>query len=184
MGPFRWVSNRSHRSLFAVLTASALALSLALAAIGQPLRTEEAPLGILSYEFARSGEHAARILGSWSPTAREHAMLSLGLDYLYLVVYPAWFSLACVLIGRRHPAWARRLGGFVAWAVLAAGVFDAVENYALVQMLTLGPSDGWARMARSCAGPKFALVTIAAAYALAGSGALLWRWRPDRTESL
>ena len=89
-------------------------------------------------------------------------MLSLGLDYLYLGVYPAFISLACVWTARRI---ARRAGIALAWAVLLAAPLDAVENTALVWMLVHGPGDAAAVLAWACALPKFALVFAGLGYA-------------------
>ncbi len=58
--------------------------------------------------------------------------------------------------------------------MLVAGALDALENLALIQILLSGASEGWARLAWACAGPKFALVLLAAAYLLLGIGALAW----------
>jgi hypothetical protein len=146
-------------------------LSIALSSIGAALFSEAAPSGIISYEFAGTAAAADRILRSWSPEAREHAMLSLGLDYLYLVVYPAFISLACARVAvrlRDNRPTAARLGAWLSWLVLAAGALDAVENYALIRLLVAGASDLWASVAWWCAGPKFALVALGLAFALFG----------------
>ena len=99
--PFRWISESAQGRALALLAALLVLLSIALSAVGAALFTEAAPQGIVSYEFAGCAAGAERILGSWSAAAREHAMLSLGLDYLYLLVYPAFISLACVRVSRR-----------------------------------------------------------------------------------
>jgi len=173
--PFAWLSPRVQGWLAVALGAVVLVLSIVLGVVGAPLTTAEAPAGIVSFEFVQSGEHAARILGSWSPAAREAAALTLGLDFLYLVVYPAWLSLCCVLVARRLGGRAARVGVWIAWLVLAAALFDAVENIASIRILTAGPSDGLARVSRLSAAPKFALVSLASFYVLGGVGALLWR---------
>ena len=160
--PFAWVDERSEGTLLAVLAVLLVVLSAALMRIGAPLVTGEAPSGIVSFEFAGTAEGARAILDSWTPRAREHAMLSLGLDYLYLGVYPAFISLACVWTARRI---ARRSGLALAWAALLAAPLDAVENAALVWMLVRGPGDAAAALAWACALPKFALVFAGLGYA-------------------
>jgi len=163
--PFAWVDERSEGTLLAVLAVLGVVLSAALVRIGAPLVTDAAPSGIVSFEFAGSAAGARAILDSWTPLAREHAMLSLGLDYLYLAVYPAFISLACVWTARRI---APRTGLALAWAVLLAAPLDAVENAALVWMLVQGPGDAAAAVAWACALPKFALVFAGLGYAAAG----------------
>lgn len=175
MTPFDWVSEEGRGPLLLVLTALLLVLSAALAIIGEPLITAAAPGGIVSFELAGTLQRANEITRSWSPGAREHAMLSLGLDYLYLVVYPAWLSLACLFATRRQGGRIARLGSGACWAVLLCGPLDALENYALIGLLGPGGSDALARTACACAVPKFALV-LAATLTLVAAGSLaLWR---------
>ncbi|MEN8184819.1 MAG: hypothetical protein ABFS46_20045 [Myxococcota bacterium] len=178
MSPFGWVSEDAQPRLLLVLTLLLAALSVWLSAVGQALVTPEAPLGIVSYEFAGSMDLSSAILASWSAHARAMAMLSLGLDFLYLLVYPAWFSLAAVRVGRGLGAGWRGPGAAVAWGVLLCAPLDAVENHGLIQQLVHGPTDGYARLAWAAAAPKFALVGIAALYLMAaGTTRLLARMR-------
>lgn len=169
--PFDALPERIQSRALLPLGVLLVVLSVALLRVGAALFSDAAPQGILSYEFAGDAATAARILASWSSEAREQAMLSLGLDYLYLTVYPAFLSLACVRIavrlGGRLPR-AARLGAALSWAVLAAGALDAVENYALIRLLTDGASESWAGLAWWCAAPKFALVGAALAFTLCG----------------
>jgi hypothetical protein len=169
--PFGWISESAQGPALALLAVLLVVLSIALSAVGAALFSEAAPQGIVSYEFAGTAVGAERILGSWPALARQRAMLSLGLDYLYLLVYPAFISLACVRVSRRleglRPGVAR-FGMRLSWAVLAAAPLDAIENAALIQLLLAGPSEIWARVAWWCAGPKFALVILGLVFALLG----------------
>lgn len=144
-----------------------IALTVWLAAIGQPLETPAAPHGIVSFELAGDAETAERIMASWPPAAREAAMLSLGLDFLYLVVYPLWLSLALGFAAGMAGAGWRRGGRIAARVVLAAAPLDAIENLALIRQLTNGASDLSAGIAWLAAVPKFALVAAAAFFLLA-----------------
>lgn len=146
-----------------------LGCALGLRATSGSLVTPEAPLGIVSFELAGSRDAAAAILDSWSGRAREEALFTLGLDYLFLVLYPLFLSLACARLAAGGRGIAARAAGFVAWAVLAAAPLDAVENGALVVLLWQGPGEEAARIARLCAVPKFALVVLALAQ-------LVWGW--------
>jgi hypothetical protein len=166
--PFDWVVPSSRRRLFWILTALLAGLSLALSALGAPLVTSEAPRGILSFEFAGTHDAAVRMIASWGPQAREAARLTLGLDYLYLVVYPAWFSLGCLLVSAGLADRPARLGLATAWAVWAAGPLDAVENAALLGLLGGASESGLATLAFACAAVKFALVGAAALFMVIG----------------
>jgi hypothetical protein len=118
------------------VTSVAIGLLVLLALAGAVLRTEAAPLGIVSLQFAGDVARAADILASWEGATWRTALLLHGLDLLLPFAYGAAFVL-----------WARHLGtdglngdgrlvrGTVAVAILAAAA-DQAENIAmLVTML-------------------------------------------------
>ena len=169
MSPFGWVAESAQPRLLLSLTAMSLGLSVWLGVAGESLQTSEAPQGIVSYEFAWTELGAAAILDSWDAQARAAAMFVQGLDTLYLLVYPAWFSLAALRLGSRLGGGWRRSGLALSWAMLLAAPFDALENYGLVRQLIAGASEPLARMAALCAIPKFTLVGVATIFLAAGS---------------
>lgn len=52
------------------------------------------------------------------------------------------------------------------WVVLLTGLFDAVENYALLDMIEHGASETMAKTAGGFAGAKFVLLFLALVYIL------------------
>ena len=110
----------------------ALGLFLALGALGLPLTTEAAPLGIVSYEFPLDPDGATRMLASLDETGQGVLGLHLLLDMLFLGAYATFFASALKMMaedanevlspGLRE--WAARLGPF-AWVT---GMLDALEN--------------------------------------------------------
>ena len=147
---------------------------VALRILDVPLRTAVAPRGIVSFELAKDAAASRQILASWNARAKMHAALSLGLDYLFLIVYAVFLSLACVQIGKalqhRSPLLAY-LGGILAWAQLLAAILDAVENLALISLL-LGSERLWLpAVARGCAFIKFTIV--GAGFIYIGCGLLM-----------
>ncbi len=171
--PFAWVSDSAQPRLLAALSLLLIVLSIWLTDLGRALINAEAPSGIVSYELAGHVDRSAAMIRSWSADARANAMLIQGIDSLYLLVYPAWFSLAaCRLVARMGARW-RRSGLLVAWAVLLAAPLDVLENHALTEQLMHGPSQFYAQLSWWCAVPKFALVGIASAFVLLASGARL-----------
>jgi hypothetical protein len=164
-----------HRSRAQLLTgaiAATLVVGTALALLGAPLQTDAAPSGILSYEFAGGAAKARAILDSWDEEARLYAAFQLGLDYLFLLLYPLAIALACLMmadsIRDRLPRLAA-LGVALAWSQPVAGLLDAAENFALVSMLLDAPGEGLARMALLCAVPKFAIVVAGILYVPLGA---------------
>jgi hypothetical protein len=173
--PFAWISDRAQPRVLLALTVLTLGLSLWLSALGLALNSPAAPRGIVSFEFAADFDGAAAILASWSAEAREAAMLIQGIDCLYLLAYPAWFSLAAARLAASLGGAIGTVGVGVAWAVLVAAPLDAIENHALVQQLVDGPSQQLAQLAFWCAAPKFALVGAGASYLLVAGAAWLVR---------
>lgn len=141
-----------------------------------PLRTAAAPNGIVSFELAGTIERAAEMLASWGSLselggfsifqpARTYLAFGLGLDYLFMPVYAIALSLATLLAAGQTGLWAK-IGAWAGWAALFAPVFDAIENYSLLQ-LTLGKIVApWPQAAAVCATIKFGLLAIGVVVAL------------------
>jgi len=149
------------------------------------LRTESAPLGIVSFEFCGDLANCRRITDEWGQTAgRVLAGFHLGLDYLFLVLYPFSISLACAILAdsksaARHSTVASKLGNALSRIVPFAGVLDAVENGSLLALLLLPPDEEskqqkqqpqretfLPRIAWWCAAIKFGIVGAGLAYAV------------------
>ena len=161
--PFAWFSWSYRWPLFSFLLAGTVLFACLLTCQGKPLRTDAAPKGILSYEFAWTKPQADSILSSWEKI-KDTARQQLLLDFGFLVFYPLTLSLACAMLAGSKFNNMAAAGVFISWAVLLAGVLDAVENLALLRMLSTGGSDFLARLAGICAGVKFALVYASLGY--------------------
>jgi hypothetical protein len=166
--PFGWTTARARPWLWLVLLILTLVLSQVLGRLGEPLQTSAAPAGIVSFELARTVTATDQILTSWPSGAWENAFLLQGVDFLYLFIYPLWFSLSAVLLGARLPAGWQRAAHLVAWIVLWTGPLDAIENVALIRQLLHGPATAQAQLAWLCASLKFGLLGVAALFLLAG----------------
>ncbi len=191
--PFNWLSTSGQKRAFVALLALTLAVMVSLNALGGPLNTEVAPLGIVSFELAGELSIAQSMVESWGQTGQVYAGLNLGLDYLFLVAYSSCISLGCVLVARSlsrsnsarpgssDPGQKRGFGNplraisdvgvLLAWAQFGAALLDAVENYALIQVLLGSQQELWPVVARWCAIPKFLIVAAGLVYV--GVGAVL-----------
>lgn len=163
------------RQIFPIALVLTLLIMVVLTWVGEPLTTQVAPNGIVSYEFAGSVSRAGEILNSWGEAGRLHAAFSLGLDFLFIVAYATTIGLACVWAGeilnkRRWPL--SGVGLLLAWGVCLAGVLDGIENVSLVVMLLVSVSSPWPQLAAACAAVKFLLVALALLYA--AYGGLAW----------
>ncbi|HEY0072864.1 MAG TPA: patatin-like protein [Abditibacteriaceae bacterium] len=158
-----------------------LLLMFALAALERPLRAASAPLGIVSLELAGNSRKGEAILKPWTEKTRRHAIASLGLDFLFIPCYVAFFSGLCVWASSLHAAEVdileamnspavvngglAELGIFLAWGQFVAGALDIAENVFLLRLLLndSAPQPLW-RYAAHCARWKFALIIAALLY--------------------
>jgi hypothetical protein len=168
--PFSWINEQAKVRVFIVLLLFTLAVVVGLSIQGYRLKTPAAPCGIISFELAGTRAAADLMVTSWSPPhcdVRDDAFINLGVDYLFLFLYPLAISLACHLTARRDQKFARRtwiVGAILSWLVLAATPLDATEDYALIKVLKTSSGDFWPALARWCAIPKFGFILIGLGY--------------------
>jgi hypothetical protein len=165
--PFEWLPAANQRRVFIVSALLAIFVMINLQILGQPLNTEAAPAGIVSFELAGNILAADRMLASWGDAGRVYAGLSLGLDYLFLATYAVAIGLGCVLVARGFSQRSRFLstaGILLAWAQLGAALLDGLENYALIRVLLGSQHKLWPMLAQWCAVPKFLLVALGLVY--------------------
>ena len=139
--------------------------------IGKPLKTSAAPRGILSFQLAKTKSRAQAMVASWNPAARRRALLSLKWDYLYILIYVPCLSLSCHIVGTRLNQGG--LGNSLAAGVLVAGLFDCLENWALLRVLAVGASDSLAKTGWIAASLKFTLVIIAVLFCVVGFAVMI-----------
>jgi hypothetical protein len=170
--PFKWLSASGQRQAFVAFTVLTIVVMASLQLLGGPLKTEVAPMGIVSFEFAGELSKAQSMVESWGQTGLIYAGLNLGLDYLFLVAYASAIGLGCVLLSER---WLKRvksvglLGVWLSWAQWIAAMLDGVENYALIQVLLGAEAELWPALAKWCAMPKFLLVGAGLVYIILGA---------------
>lgn len=136
-----------------------------------PLKTEAAPNGIISFEFAKGIEHSIAIISSWDMTAKIYAGLSLGIDFLFLVVYGIFFATACYLIAQKYINKNNRLyklGIFISMLQFVAALFDAIENIALIKLLLGSNNSIYPLIAYYFASFKFAIIAFGIIYIIVG----------------
>lgn len=167
--------------LFRLLLLPCLGMLATLAVLDGSLRGPASPLGIVSLQLCGLTGGCEAILQDWRPAQRDVANLSLGLDFLYLVLYAAEIALALVLLAPRLPPWMRPGARAVAWLMPAVAGADAVENVLLLRMLATNEVAPWALPAALCAAAKFAVLAVALSWLLVGVALVLAeRWRAAR----
>lgn len=96
--PFKWLSPSAQRWALLSFFLMSILLLTAMLILDRALISAAAPNGIVSFELAGNIDHARKILTAWGSEGKVYASLSLGLDYLFLIVYALFISLACVRI--------------------------------------------------------------------------------------
>ena len=173
------------RSFFTFLFLT-LSLFAVFRVLDQPLRTPAAPNGIVSFELAGSPLQAQAITEEWKRSSLllsavagqadpnivnvpyTFAAFGLGIDYLFMPVYAFALAFGTLLAANRHGGWFKSLGAVAGYGAFAAALFDAVENYALFQILLNRVYSPYPEIAYYCASLKFALLIFGLLYALAG----------------
>lgn len=159
----------SRRSLFILLLFAASVVISFFLSLAQP------PGGYIAFEFAAFRGGVQSITKGWTAEQCRLTMFGLGLDFLFLSLYPVFLSLLCSVAARVKHCWPslRKLGIALAGMVLLAAPLDAVENFGLLRSL-IEPDDRlWQTIAAICASGKFALVIAALIYLFIAAISLL-----------
>ncbi len=145
---------------FWILMALFVPTAIAMGRIDVDLRTVHAPHGIVSFEFCGFAKTCSAILEEWDGKGRESAMLSLGLDYLFMLAYAGVLCVGLLLTSVGLEPRLKRLVELVAAGSIVAGLADALENYSLIQIVLGGDTSTYGMRAGTFASVKFALAGI------------------------
>ena len=169
--PYLWLSTPYQWLFFVAFAAATLYVGQQLGRQGRPLTTPTTPYGILEIEVPWSEERAQQVLDHWGedllPTARKQVQI----DFFYLLLYPVSLSLLCALIAGYESGAVGFFGVLVAWGVLLTGPLDAVENLAILRMLSGSVAAPFPQVATVAATVKFTL--LFGAFFYIGVGGLL-----------
>lgn len=149
------------KRLFWILAALFVATFIALARVDAALHSAHAPQGIISFEFCGFVHSCTQVLQEWGVAGRSWAMLSLGLDYLFMLSYAGMLCLGLLLASKDLRPRTMALVRLIAVGAIVAGLADAAENYALIQIVTSGDAQIYGVLAGTFASVKFTLVAIA-----------------------
>lgn len=134
--------------------------AVGLGIIDASLKVPASPNGIISFEFCGFMSSCDAILGQWSIKGQQLAMLSLGLDYLFMVIYPSLVCIGLLLVAAVVPARLKNLTTILAWLALGAGLADAGENFFLIRIILDGTGTSYGGLASTCSVIKFAILGI------------------------
>lgn len=164
--PLEFVQPEYRKRLFLAFLFLTLILFAIFRVLDKPLQTEYAPNGIVSFELAGSPQNAAHIVLTWSEGALLNAAFGLGIDYLFMPLYAFALAFGSLLAAGKHSGWLRSLGAAAGYGAFAATLFDAVENYALYQVLLGAFDSSYPALAAACAAIKFGLLAFGLIYVI------------------
>ena len=183
--PLEFIPTESRKRLFFTFLTLTLLLFALFRVLDQPLRTDAASNGIVSFELAGDPQAARLITDSWKQTSLSlsaavgqpgpdivnvpylFAAFGLGIDYLFMPLYALALGFGTLLAAHRHDGWIRSLAVVAGYAAFAAAIFDAMENYALLRVLLGEIQSAYPAIAAFCAIVKFGLILFGVLYGLA-----------------
>lgn len=149
-------------------------------AVGGALDQFRPPGGWIALEFPAWTESLSRNPPArWQADEREAALFGLGLDFLFLMIYPLFLSLLCgrAAVEWDLPAWLSRVSGLFAAVVLLAAPLDALENIGLHRMIMGDDSPHLQVFVTAVAAPKWFLSIATALIGLYCVFVHFWRNR-------
>lgn len=139
--------------------------------VDQPLKTPQAPLGIISLQLAGTTPAARLIIRNWDSKQRLNAAFGLGLDVLFFLVYAAWLYMGCRWAAERWTvagsAYGKLLSILSVCPILAA-LLDGVEDVILLWFLQSDGRSPFYPIAYGCAVLKFLMIISAVVVWMAG----------------
>ena len=132
----------------------------------KPLKNEVCLYGITSFELAKDISKTKVIINSWSETDKISVSMSLGFDFLFILVYTSFITLMVYKINTK--LWSGKsfykVGKILIYATFIAGVFDIIENISLIKLLNGSTAQVYATTAYYFASIKFAILLIGIIY--------------------
>ncbi len=169
--PYNKASNKSIKNLLWWSGAFTLVLMVAIRMVDHWLTTPESPGGMVGFELAKNINNTLIMINSWGEHGRIMAGFSLGIDYLYIVSYSVFLGLSAFAIGKKlgsRSSFLARPGYWFSSLMLLAGIFDGIENYALLKILSGHHEQLWASLSYYFASTKFGIVLLTLLYIIVG----------------
>lgn len=153
----------NRKQILIVITILLFLTMLAMSLLDRNLQNDVTPYGMLSFEFSKTLSNAEKALSAWGNIGKTSAAISLGLDYLFIVLYVIlgffWLQITAERLSLTH----KNLSKFLSWLSLAmpfAGILDTAENFGLIALLLGIQIEHWAQLAFWCALAKFIMIAI------------------------
>ena len=126
------------------------------------LKTPTAPNGIVSFELAQTLPKSQAILASWNEQAKTFVGLSLGFDFLYITIYTVFLALLLYFSVEKlsDNKALYKIGKVLIYLIFLAGLFDVIENIALIRLLSGHQQVVLSKIAYWAASLKFSIIIL------------------------
>ncbi len=175
VSPYGWMSHSAQVFAFSALLAATIGLMIYLGKLGAPIeaRVDAGALALEAPWSTSRAEIVLRLLGSDGIAALRR---QTSVDFAFLVAYPLMLSLGCALLASALDGKQAIIGMLIAWAVLLACPFDAIENVSMLYMMNGHTRAPWPQVATLSAAIKFTLAAGAALFLVIGTIERLAKW--------
>ena len=126
------------------------------------------PSEMVRLQLAGSESQAREIVGGWSAAETTDMAFLQGVDELHPLAYGLLLAAGAVWAGRRLRGRAAVWGPAVAWAAVAAVLFDLAENVGMIVMIRGDVDAPVPAITTAFAVAKFALFVVVVPYVVAG----------------
>ncbi len=157
----------SLKQIFWGLLALLIPCAFVMLQIDYGLRNATTPNGIVSFELCAYTSSCNAALATWGASGQILAMLSLGFDYIFMVLYPSFICVGLLLSAQHLSATSKKATIFAAWFSLVAGLADAVETYALIQIVLNQSGSFYGELAAVFATIKFTILGVTVVWLVA-----------------
>ena len=173
--PFANITPKTEKKLTFSLIYLLLITILTMQYFNSYLVAPTSTMGIIDFELAKTVERSQEILDGWTPMAKTYAGLSLGFDFLFLLIYTLFISLIIHKLNVRVWAYRKpyRIGEILIWSMFITAILDTVENVCLIKLLVGRMSYYWSSVAYFFAMAKFVLIGISIIYIIYNTFLLL-----------
>lgn len=175
--PYKEISKKIEGKLTVTLLVSIIILMSAMRYFDAPLKNNICTSGIVSFELANDLETSIAILTSWDIVSKTSAGMSMGLDFLFIIVYSLFISILIHLVNEK--LWKDSkiyfIGILLIYCIFLAAFFDIIENIALIKLLLGDLKQKWSSIAYYFAIVKFTLLAIGILFILISSVYLLFK---------
>ncbi|WP_456420393.1 hypothetical protein [Lutibacter sp.] len=164
--PFYNLSKKAEKKLTVILSIFIVVLIFIMHYIDTKIQNGVTTNGIISFELAKDLSKSISILNSWNILSKISAGISLGVDFLFLIIYSLFISLIIHKLNEKLWKYKKMytLGIVLIWCMFLAAFFDIIENLALIKLLLGNLKQLWSSLSYYFAIVKFSLLAFGILY--------------------